>query len=95
MLKKFRRVRVKYQPAWPIFEVIPKPIYRDENGIEYELDIYYPAENLSEEQQLEMILRLEKILPEEMELKVEKDYGNIIILKDKKGNRYKFERLPR
>ena len=90
---KLKKIGIEYTPAWPIFELIPKPIYVDEKGKRYVLDVYYPKDKLTEKQQLELILRINQ-LPEELIVKVESEYEKVIILKDKKGNRYKFKKLP-
>lgn len=90
---KLKKVRVDYQQAWPIFEVIPKPVYRDEKSRLYRLDIYYPNKKLEEREQLEMILKINSLLAEMLEVEKEWENEKYAMFTDKEGNKYRFEKL--
>ena len=78
---KLEGIDLKYLQGWMLFEATPELIYQDEK--------------LTDELKLETIPHLNEIVPETIEAKIEEEYEKIIILKDEKGNRYRFEKLPR
>lgn len=75
--------------------LLPKPIYRDDRGNLYRYDVSWEKrERMNDREELERLLKIHKILPKTIEGEVEFDNRTFLGIKDKKGNLYRFEKMP-
>jgi hypothetical protein len=73
---------------------LPMPIYEDENGKLYRYDAHWEKKRFKKREEMERLLKLEKLLPESIKGEVvsENKIYNWIVVKDKKGKTYRFEK---